>query len=256
MSEVLDNLTTNADGSRSNAEGVVVHQPWMAQNSTDLKVNENLAKFKTTDEISRAIMDSNGKMDELKNNTIPKMGDNPTEEQKSAYFKATGRPDTVAEYSITKPSDLPEGYNYDEGFEQLFRTSAHKHGASNEAAVGMYNDILAKGTESYKKITQNITKADAKSDENLKTSWGTSYDANTEKSERAIKRFDSGEDGAMKLLADTGLLKHPEIKKLFHRIHENFGDDFFIKGDTTNKDKVVKYGADGKPMLKFTSMGK
>ena len=258
MSELFDDLTANEDGSRSNAEGVIVHRPWMAQNPDDLKVNEGLAKFKTTEDVSRAIMDFDGKMGELKNNTIPKLGDNPTDEAKAAHRTALGVPDTVEGYAdIKKPDDLPEGLEYDQGLEGVFKNTAHALGLNPAQAKGVSDAYNAHVGELFTKAEEVRVKMFDDSVNALKNVWGAEHEGNIEKAKRALDTLSEGifkGDSFKKFMEESGLGNYPQFLQLFHGIHAKISDDTWETGSTnTNKDKRP-IGPDGKPALQFKDM--
>jgi len=250
MSEAFDDLTVNDDGSRSNSEGVIVHQPWMAQNPDTLKINENLAKFKTLGEFSEAHMNLNGELGTLKENTIPKLGDNPTDDEKSAHFTALGRPESADSYTIGKPDNTPESYLYDNGLEKVVRDAGHSAGLSDSALKTVYDAALNHGIEMNKQSLDAVKAEDLKMENALKDEWKGDYTANSEKASRAITKF-AGEDG-LKFLTDAGIDKHPVLQKIFHKAFEAIGEDFFVTGDKTPPKPEDKRTASGMPVLDFS----
>ena len=106
-------------------------------------LNENIEGLGTIGDLGQSFIDLQGEsasskeqMDTLNKqleNSIQKLGEDASDEDKAAFFNALGRPEEATGYDLKKP-DLPEGLIYDEAMEGRFRDAAHKFGLSQAQA--------------------------------------------------------------------------------------------------------------------------
>ena len=103
--------------------------------------------------------------------TITVLGDDPTPEEKNAYYNKLGRPENAADYSVK----LPEGVTDDTRL-TMMRSKAHELGISDAQFVG-----LAEADAAYVEAatqgmidTSAVNAADAEAQ--LRTDWGAAYD--------------------------------------------------------------------------------
>jgi hypothetical protein len=203
-------------------------------------------------------MTQTGELSSLKDNTILKLGDNPTDEDRAAYRTAMGVPDTIEGYGdITKPESMPEGLEYDQELEGVFKNISHSLGLNPAQAKGVsdaYNEHVGKlftsAEESRVKTFDDSVNA-------LKNVWGAEHEGNIEKAKRTVDVLSAGifkGDSFKQFMEESGLGNYPQFLQLFHGIHAKIGDDSWETGSTdTNKDKRP-LGQDGKPALSFKGM--
>lgn len=218
---------------------------WRAALPDDLKNNEVLSGYSNIGDVSKDFLALKKESEGM----IKKPGENASSEEMSAYHKAIGVPESPDEYSITKP-DLPEGYEYDQNFESHFRQVMKDVGMPKSAAEQAYSRLMQYGVDTFKKNQESEAKELQDATNSLKKDWGQEFDANSEKSTRAIKFF-AGKAGidADNLLKDADAI--PEIKKVFHQVFDAIGDDTIVKGENKSGEKQEQRTASGMPMLKF-----
>jgi len=208
------------------AAGATQTPGWLAQLPDTYKGNEAFTGFKTVGDFAADYLALKGKAAELEGkvtDTIPKLPENATDEQKAAYYAALGRPETPDKYELAKP-DLPDGLPYDEAVESWFRGTAHALGLTQEQAgklFAAYNDLTKQAFTTQEAAR---TKAYADGVEALKKEWGPEgYPANVEVMRRAVEQFGGPDFKAF--MDESGLGNNPIIIKTFVAIGKSMGED-------------------------------
>lgn len=153
---------------------------WIAQLPDDLKGNETFTGFKTIGELAKAHLDTSGKVAELEGkvaNSIPKLTENATDEERAAYLAALGVPESPDGYEFEKP-ELPEGMAYDDNLEKWFRAVAHAEGIPKETAKKLYEAYNAYQSDYLKLLDKFRTDERTSHMETLKKEWANKFDDN------------------------------------------------------------------------------
>lgn len=239
MSDEENGNLSNNDGDQ-NSSG----QPaWIAQLPDTLKGNETLSKFKTIGDLGSRYIEVDGKYaelsDKLAKSYIPKLGDNPTDEEILAYRQALGVPGKPEDYVLDKPQ-LPEGMPYDEALEKNFRDVANKLGLNNQQVQGIYKMFLDYDLSMYSEASRLIAENKEKAVNVLKNIWqGDSYSTKIEETKRtfseSLKAINipeslGGADAVIKEFNDSGFGNHPAMIYFFNSLFSKISDDTFIKG--------------------------
>ena len=154
--------------------------------------------------------------------------DSPAEE-KSAFYKQLGRPDTADGY--TKPT-LAEGEEVNEAFFSGMTAVAHESGLSGaqfDKMVKRYLDFEAQTKEAQ---VVEFNRYREESDRKLHEEYGADYDKNIELSKRAYTEYAS--DDLKELLATDkykSMLNEPSFINMMVEIGKKNMDDTFVKGD-------------------------
>lgn len=219
----MDSDTTNNGGGQVNAgmsgDGTVQRPSWMSSLPDDLKQNDVLSQFSTIGDAGKALVSLKGF--EGKAITIP--GENATDAERAEFFNKLGRPENADGYGITKPSDLPEGIDYDPAIEQAFSKFAHDNGFSKAQAAKTfdwyYGLVKSAATQQAKATEEAIT--------TLKSDWGPKFDENKEIAVRAFKTIGKGFESILDeaRIGSVKLGDHPSFVKLFHAIGTKIIDD-------------------------------
>jgi hypothetical protein len=154
---------------------------WRAQLPADLKENETFTSYKTLGDFAKAHIETVGKVKDLDgktakvtelegrlSNSIPKLSEKATDEEKTAYYKAIGRPDKAEEYEMPKP----EGGEADPKMVSWSQQTFHKANLTKEQAsvIGAeWNTLIA---EMAKAETESRAKARADAEDALKKELG------------------------------------------------------------------------------------
>jgi len=221
-------------------------QSWLTSVPEDIRGHEVFGGMEKAGDAYRKLID----LSENSKSMIRIPNDQSTDDEKSAYFKATGRPDEATGYTIGKPEGLPEDYLYDEGLEKVIREVGFKAGASDAMLKPVWEAAVKYGADANNKVNETLKQQDLDAENKLKDNWKGNFEANSEKAVRALKKFAGDDD--FKSLADVGMDKDPIILHTFHKIFEAFGDDAFLKGDQTPQKKEIPRTASGTPMLDFS----
>ena len=153
---------------------------WRAGLPDDLKSNETFTPFKTVGEFAKHHIETAGKITDLEgklSKAIFKPADDAPAEEKAAYLKAIGVPESPDGYEFERPA-MPEGVPYNEALEKWFRDTAHKAGISAEQAKTLYGSYNQFGAEFLKSLEAQRQDTLTKGMNALKESWGNHYDDN------------------------------------------------------------------------------
>lgn len=189
---------------------------WVAQLPDDLKQNPDLTSFKTIGDLAKAHLETGGKVKELSGkleHSIPKLPENATEEDRSLYYEALGRPKTASEYEFEgEDKNAPEWTNFWKG-------EMHKlglTGAQAKSLSGLFNSQIQKMVEAHNNSLRTEMQT---AEQKLRTEMGDKFDTNVELAKRVSQKhlgteFDKTFDnlpaearfGVLRLLIKVGQL--------------------------------------------------
>lgn len=221
---------------------------WMAQLSDDLKANEGLTSFATISDLGKSYLDLKGKSE----GSISVPGENATDEEKSSFYNALGRPESPDAYTFDRPK-LPEGVTYDEEQEKSFRAYAHEQGLSQGQAKAMYDLYHQNVNKAYEEYASQVVKAKEEAETALKKEWGVQFNGNVERARRTLQTF--ADEATIQFFEVSRLGDNPVIVKLFSKIGEALSEDKLVDGSPA-MDKERERTQAGRPMLDFPSMEK
>lgn len=253
----LGDLTVNEDGSRAISDGTIVGRPYMDQNPDDLKNNVELAKFTSQGELSKAYIDLHGNTADVERklqNSIQPLGENPTDEQKTAHQasinKFLGVPDSAEGYTgLVKPEGLPDGMPYDDGLHDLYRATVKELNLTPTQAKGIFDKMNARSAENWTAFSKQKADDAAAEEAALKTEWGANYAENLEKNRRGYRMMGGEElDNFMK---DSGLANNAMICKAFKTLFDKVGDDVFEGVHDTKPKNEIERTASGMPVFSY-----
>ncbi len=177
---------------------------WTAQLPDAHKGNEVFKGFKTIGDLAGDYLTKGTELDTLKAqvaNSIPKLTENATDEQKAAYRAALGIPDKAEDYEV----ELVEGM--DNSLEAWFRQTALELNMPKEIAKGLsakWNGMLQ---EFVKAQDEAKVKAHNEAIDKLKNEWGDNANANAETIKIAYQSIIKGVpafDSLLKTEVDVG----------------------------------------------------
>lgn len=226
---------------------------WRAELPDPLKQHEAFLPYKTKNELWNGHIDTVTKLKETEGklaNSIPKLGENPTEEEVSSFRKAVGIPETPDGYEFVRP-DLPEGIEVSKEIESAFRSKFHDLGIPAQAGKELYNYYMNFWLGALKADGEAKMQAVEEGIANLEKEWGSrdseQYKANMTLMGRAVDKFGGGD--LKKYLDDTGLGNHPLFVKTFVQIGKAMSEDTLVTGGGTGGD--IKRGPDGRPLFEY-----
>lgn len=129
---------------------------WQAGLPDGLKGHEALKGFAKVGDFATAALS----WKELSEKSIQPLGQNATEAERQAYFKALGVPDKADGYTFD-PSKLPKGMEPNKDFDAYFRDVAHKAHLSPAQAQEVYSAVHTRVFEGLAKQQEEDRKAEA-----------------------------------------------------------------------------------------------
>jgi hypothetical protein len=163
---------------------------WRAGLPSDLQQNETFKSFKTVGELGKSYLETTAKYSELERKLgdyVPKLPDNPTDEDKNLYFNALGRPETATDYEFEgEDKNAPEWTNHwKQQFHSLGLTKAQAKTLSASWNKQMQAMVEAHNTA----IKNEMAAAEGK----LRSEMGDKYDTNVELAKRLWTKYGEGE---------------------------------------------------------------
>lgn len=156
-------------------------------------------------------------------NILEMPGVDATDEQMSDFYNRLGRPETAADYSF----DLPEGGDGD--MLDWFKTTAHKHGLSDNQAKDLFADYEAMAGDRVENATNDLRQQSETDISDLQKEWGRDYEKNVDSGKRAVNALGYDEQSLSSLENKMGT---SEMLKLFSQIGSKMGEDAFVDGDS------------------------
>src|SRR5271166_1107692 len=170
---------------------------WRAGLPDDLKQNTDLATYKTVGDFTKDALSWKGKVSELEGklgDSIPKLPDDASDEDRATYYDALGRPKQASEYEFDgEDKNAPEwtGFWKDQ-FYGLGLTAAQAKQLS-----GAFNGQIQKLVDAH----NNALKAEvSKAEQELKSKYGDKYDTKVELAKRMWQKH--GKQEFDKVFAD------------------------------------------------------
>ena len=163
---------------------------WVAGLPDTLKTNEAFTKFKTVGDFANDYLATTTKVSDLEkrvSNSVPKLPDDASPEERSLYFDALGRPKQPSEYEFDgEDKNAPEWTSqWKQKFHSLGLTKTQAKQLSQK-----WNGTMQAMVEAHNaKIKNEYTAAEAK----LKSEWGDKFDTNVELAKRVYQKLNLSE---------------------------------------------------------------
>lgn len=213
---------------------------WLAQLPEDLRANEAFTGHATLGEFAKAHLEAKGKLNEFDGkfkeaegkaadlsakltNTIPKLGEKATDEEKAAFYKALGRPEKSEEYEFPKG----EGVEHDPAMVAWARDLFHRANLSKEQGSTISKAWDAFMAQMATNQQETAKKARDESEAALKKELGDKYPATAELAARLLKDVARPEE--VQHLADSGIGNDPILIRLIARLAAKTGEDSTTK---------------------------
>lgn len=241
----MDQQNLGLDGSD---KGTPPEKPaWMAQLPDDLKGNETFTAYKTIGDLAKSHLDVSGKVKELDGksakitelegkltNSIPKLSDKATDQEKVAYYKSLGVPDKPEEYEFPKA----EGVEHSEEMVNWFRGVAHQAKLTKESAaiIGTAWDGLMSAMIDEEIKQADIAKKEAR--DNFRKEFKSDEEFNA--AETLVGRYWEKVTGDKieKFLEDTGIGNDIRLIKFIYENAKKTGEDLSPQGSQKRGEEV------------------
>jgi hypothetical protein len=203
---------------------------WKTEIPESLRSHEVFASYKgdSKDELWKGHIEAVNKAKDLEGrlgNTIPKLPENATDEQKTTYYTALGRPEKPAEYEFAQ---VPDGIPIDEKLIEAAKAAFYANGLNKEQAKGVsgwwntYMGQLIKAEVELRAKERNDAEVA------LKAELGDKYDANIELAGRVWKKFST--DDFSKFVNETKIGNDPRLIKFMINLAKVTGEDVSPSG--------------------------
>lgn len=186
--------------------GEVQHPAWMSQINQeiigDAEKAGKLSKFEKLSDLASAYLEAEGKL----GSTLVKPGENSTEEERKAFYKALGVPDAADKYSI-------EGDDA-----KMFREIAYKNNLTDDQAKALYASLQEVGKNAMAQQKLAFEQQAKETQNALAAEYGKDYPKKIEMLKRGIANYGGEKIGAK--LQQAGLLGDADIVRMFIQLGE------------------------------------
>lgn len=211
---------------------------WIGQLPGDLQTNEAFTAHATLGDFAKSHLEVTGKLKEaegkvttltgkigdLEKNSIPKLAENATPEQREAFHKALGRPDKPEEYEFPEVNGQKNNPEVVAHFQKEFHRLGVPKDTAKELAVTYNNLIQGMVKADLEKRAAERTEAETK----LKAELGDKYDASIEMVRRVWKKLSNSEFDAF--VNETKIGNDPRLIRFMIEVAKKTGEDQSIPG--------------------------
>ena len=184
-----------------NGNGAEVQRPaWMSQIgdiAKDEGAADELGQFEKIGDLAKSYLELKGKLGSI----IVKPGENASAEEREAFYKSLGKPETA------------DGYGIKGDEAKLFREIAYKNNLTDEQAKAMFASLQEVGKNAALQQKQAFEAMSKSTQKELEEEYGNQYPAKIEMLKRGIKNYGGEKLGAK--LQQAGLLADKDVVKLF-----------------------------------------
>ena len=181
--------------------GEVQHPAWMNQINSELMKDAEkagkLSKFEKLSDLASAYLEAEGKL----GSSIVKPGENASDEERRAFYKALGVPDAADKYSI-------EGDDA-----KMFREMAFKNNLTDEQAKAFYKSLQEVGNNAIAAQKAAFDQQAKDTQAALQKEYGKDYQTKIEMLKRGVATYGGEKMGAK--LKQAGLLGDYDVVKMF-----------------------------------------
>ena len=256
---MAENEGTNTEGTETGSttgdQGTQA-PAWTAQLPAEMQGNTAITSFKTIGELAKSHLESverikghetktaeyEGKVKDfemkLATDYIPKPKENATDEEKSAYYKAIGRPDTPEAYEFPK-IDLPEVLAKRVAVaEGRFRSDCFAAGIGSKEAGFLFKNFIEGQKADFAAAVQKQEQDRQDGVLALKTEWGSKFDENATIVNRAMEKFLT--PGLKTKLEAAGVANDPDVSRFFLSLGTQIVSDTLIRSDGVRNENEAR----------------
>ena len=224
----------NTGNQRTDAPG------WLAGLPSDLRDNEAFKSHKTVGDFAKAHLEVAAKAKEYEAKlatSIPKLGENATQEERDRFYTSLGRPDKPEGYELDpEKKNAPEWNKYWE--ETLFA-----EGIPKKTAQALQSKLNAQLTSMVEAHNAKILAENTKAAETLKTELGDKYDASVVLVSRLWKEIGKTEVEFDKAFATESSANRTTMIRFLLNVAAKTGEDSSLRG-TGRRAEAPKAGYD------------
>lgn len=206
------------------AEPMVPSVTWKSNLNTDLKNSPLVAKFDDSAEGLNKALESHANLESLLGHEKVPIPKGPEDaEGWNRFSKAMGIPDKAEGYGLAdfkQPEGWPEGAGLSK---DKFAEIVHAHKLTPGQAKGLWNAYQEESINSYKTAVNNLNEQLTNTVNELKGSWGDTYETNIELGQAVINKFSADQDSND--FITNQLAKDPRGAKFLASIGEQFAEN-------------------------------
>ena len=158
---------------------------WRAGLPGDLQQSETFKPFKTVGDFAKNYLETSTKAADLEQklgNSIPKLKDDASDVERSAFYDALGRPKDAKEYEFDgEDKNAPEWTNH-------WKQVSHSLGLTKTQAKNLSTAFNAQMTQMVEAHNAKIAGEVTAATEKLKSEWGDKFDTNVELAKRVYQK--------------------------------------------------------------------
>ena len=180
-----DQAASAASGDGSTGNQQTQTPGWLAGLPSDLRDNEAFKPYRTVGDFAKAHLETANKAKEYEGklaNSIPKLGENATPEERDRFYTSLGRPDKPEGYELD-----PEKKNAPE-WNKYWENTLFEEGIPKKTAQALQSKLNAQLTSMVEAHNAKILAENTKAAETLKAEWGDKYDGKVELLSRFWKK--------------------------------------------------------------------
>ena len=216
--EASEEGTANPETEAPEAEAETGEATWRSAIEDD-KVRKLADRFNTPADMAKAYAELNTEFSQR----IKVPSEDANDEDLAKFRKLMGVPESVDNYTLSRPDHIDEGTFESEEFQGMLQGVVgrmHEAGATQaqvDAAIGTYFELEAAQQAT---TAQNDERFQKDAEAGLRQEWGEDFDANLSFAKQALSKFEFGEDLKQTELSNGMLLgSNPD----FLRVMANYG---------------------------------
>jgi hypothetical protein len=250
MPEVLDQPATGSDTNNNTGNQQAQTPGWLSGLPADLRDNEAIKSHKTVGDFAKTYLETDKKAKEYKgqlDNSIPKLGENATQEERDKFFNSLGRPEKPDGYELDgEDKNSPEWTGY-------WRNELHRIGVPKDQAKAIsaaFNKQIAGMVEAH---NAKILKENSDAAAALKTELGDKYDASVALVSRLWKQWGKTEVEFDKAFATETSANRVTMMRFLLNVAAKTGEDSSLRGSGQRQEQqaaFIKYDKSPPPPKK------
>jgi hypothetical protein len=207
---------------------VVEAQDWKQTLDPTIKDHACLQSFKTYGDLAKSYVNVQPLIG-LEKLPMPPKDAKPEVREKfmNDVYDRLGRPKDAKEYKLTNPQGVDLKLAPDA--EQGLRAQAHKLGLLPHQLDGLYQWYMSDTANRVKLQKENEVKKINDVTAELRSEWGSAFEAKKNVAEKVLDKFATPEERAH--LVEKGFNNDPKIIRMLAKIGESISDDGFAKGN-------------------------
>lgn len=202
---------------------------WRAGLTGDLQAHESVVPYKNVSDFAKAHIETATKLKDVEgklSNSITKLGENATQEEREKYFNQLGRPEKPDGYEfVGEDKAAPE-------WTKAYKDAMHKMGVPKAMAKELSefnNSMINKMVEQH---NARILAENAKAAETLKAELGDKYDAGVALASRLWKQWGKTEVDFDKAFASESSANRVTMIRFLLNVAAKTGEDSSLRSSS------------------------